>query len=47
MQKRLHHLAIIMDRNRRWAHARGFELLKGHHEGADMLEAISRAAIDQ
>ena len=47
MQKKIHHLAIIMDGNRRWASAHGFELLKGHHKGADTLEAISRAAIDQ
>jgi undecaprenyl diphosphate synthase len=47
MQKKLHHLAIIMDGNRRWAHAHGFEVLKGHHQGADTLEAISRAALDQ
>ena len=47
MKKNLHHLAIIMDGNRRWAHAHGFEVLKGHHQGADALEAISRAALDQ
>ncbi|MDB2498892.1 polyprenyl diphosphate synthase [Alphaproteobacteria bacterium] len=47
MQKKLHHLAIIMDGNRRWAHSHGFDVLKGHHQGADTLEAISRAAIDQ
>ena len=47
MQKKIHHLAIIMDGNRRWASAHGFELLKGHQQGADTLEAISRAAIDQ
>ena len=47
MPKILHHLAIIMDGNRRWAHSHGFEVLKGHHQGADTLEAISRAAIDQ
>ena len=47
MPKNLHHLAIIMDGNRRWAHAHGFEVLRGHHQGADTLEAISRAAIDQ
>ena len=47
MSKNLHHLAIIMDGNRRWAHSHGFEVLKGHHQGADTLEAISRAAIDQ
>ena len=47
MQQKIHHLAIIMDGNRRWAYAHGFEVLRGHHEGADTLEAISRAAIDQ
>ena len=47
MQKNLYHLAIIMDGNRRWAHAHGFEVLKGHHQGADTLEAISCAALDQ
>ena len=47
MPKNLHHLAIIMDGNRRWAHAHGFEVLKGHHQGADTIEVISRAAIDQ
>ena len=36
-----------MDGNRRWAHAHGFEVLKGHHQGADTLEAISCAALDQ
>ena len=47
MQQKIHHLAIIMDGNRRWAYAHGFEVFKGHQEGADTLEAISRAAIDQ
>ena len=47
MHKNLHHLAIIMDGNRRWAHAHGFEVLKGHHQGADTLETISCAALDQ
>jgi undecaprenyl diphosphate synthase len=47
MQKKIHHLAIIMDGNRRWASAHGFGVLKGHRKGVDTLEAISRAAIDQ
>jgi len=47
MLKNLNHLAIIMDGNRRWAYAQGLKALKGHHQGADTLEAISRAAIDQ
>ena len=47
MPKNLHHLAIIMDGNRRWAHAHGFEVLKGHQQGADTIKIISRAVIDQ
>ena len=47
MPKNLHHLAIIMDGNRRWAHAHGFEVLKGHQQGADTIKVISRAVIDQ
>ena len=47
MEKRIHHLAIIMDGNRRWANAHGFEVLKGHHQGADTIKVISRAVIDQ
>ena len=47
MPKNLHHLAIIMDGNRRWAHAHGYEVLKGHHQGADTIKVISRAVIDQ
>ena len=47
MPKNLHHLAIIMDGNRRWANAHGFEVLKGHHQGAETIKVISRAAIDQ
>ena len=47
MPKNLHHLAIIMDGNRRWAHAHGFEVLKGHKQGADTIKVISRAVIDQ
>lgn len=47
MPQSLNHLAIIMDGNRRWANAHGFEVLKGHHQGADTLKAISRAAIER
>ena len=46
MQQSLNHLAIIMDGNRRWASAHGFEVLKGHNQGADTLKAVSRAAIE-
>ena len=39
-----HHLAIIMDGNRRWAKGRGWHVIKGHNEGADTLKTISKAA---
>ena len=47
MPQSLNHLAIIMDGNRRWARSHGLEVLKGHHRGADALQEISNAAIDQ
>ncbi len=47
MPKNLNHLAIIMDGNRRWARNRGFEMLKGHHRGADVLIDICQSAIEQ
>jgi undecaprenyl diphosphate synthase len=47
MPKILHHLAVIMDGNRRWAHNNGFEVLKGHHRGTDTLKDISQATIEQ
>ncbi len=36
-----------MDGNRRWARNNGLEVLRGHHQGVDTLQTISRAAIDQ
>ncbi|MEK9850549.1 MAG: polyprenyl diphosphate synthase [Candidatus Puniceispirillum sp.] len=35
-----HHLAIIMDGNRRWAKKRGLNALRGHRQGADVLRTI-------
>jgi undecaprenyl diphosphate synthase len=35
-----HHLAIIMDGNRRWARKRGLNVLRGHGQGADTLKDI-------
>lgn len=37
------HIAIIMDGNRRWARARGFDDWKGHEAGAETLEKIVEA----
>lgn len=39
-----HHLAIIMDGNRRWAGGRGINVLSGHSQGAETLKDIARAA---
>ena len=36
------HIAIIMDGNGRWAHARGLPRLQGHREGAESVRAIVR-----
>ena len=47
MPKTLNHLAVIMDGNRRWARNRGFEVLKGHHRGADVLRDISQATVEK
>jgi undecaprenyl diphosphate synthase len=38
------HVAIIMDGNRRWAHARELTAAEGHGAGAGVLRAIVRAA---
>lgn len=34
----VHHLAVIMDGNRRWARANGLPTLEGHRRGYDCLE---------
>jgi undecaprenyl diphosphate synthase len=39
------HVAIIMDGNRRWAHARGLSALEGHRRGMDALERAVDAAL--
>lgn len=39
-----HHLAIIMDGNRRWARKRGWQVLRGHSQGAETLKIISSHA---
>ena len=41
-----HHIAIIMDGNRRWARERGLPAAAGHKRGVDALRAAVRAAID-
>jgi len=39
------HVAIIMDGNRRWAHAQGLGALEGHRRGARALQQTIAAAI--
>jgi undecaprenyl diphosphate synthase len=39
------HVAIIMDGNRRWAHARGLSALEGHRQGMDALERAVDASL--
>jgi undecaprenyl diphosphate synthase len=39
-----HHLAIIMDGNRRWARERGWQVLRGHNQGAETLKKTSSYA---
>ena len=39
-----HHVAIIMDGNRRWARQRRFDVLQGHSKGSDTLKNISKKA---
>lgn len=41
-----HHIAIIMDGNRRWARNRRFDVLRGHSKGTDTLKDIARYAHD-
>lgn len=47
MNKVPHHLAIIMDGNRRWARQRGWVSIRGHRQGTDTLKEIAREAGNQ
>ena len=38
------HVAVIMDGNGRWAKQRGFPRIKGHEEGVNRVEEITRSA---
>ena len=40
----LHHVAIIMDGNGRWAKARGLPRVAGHRRGADAVRRVVRGA---
>ncbi len=45
-EKKLEHIGIVMDGNRRWAKKRGLPTLMGHHAGVKALEKTLRAAKD-
>ena len=47
MPKTPHHLAIIMDGNRRWSRQRGIPVLRGHQQGSGTLRTIARHAHDR
>jgi undecaprenyl diphosphate synthase len=40
----LHHIAIIMDGNGRWAEARGLPRTKGHEAGSQQISVVAKAA---
>jgi undecaprenyl diphosphate synthase len=46
-KKNPHHVAIIMDGNRRWAREKGGLQLSGHEEGAKRLEPLISSAIEK
>ena len=47
MSNKPHHLAIIMDGNRRWARQRGLSTVLGHKKGAEILKEVARHANDE
>lgn len=47
MRKKIKHVAIIMDGNRRWAKPRGLSTKEGHKEGVEALERAVKAAIKE
>jgi len=47
MQKRLNHVAIIMDGNGRWAQQQGLSRLKGHEMGARAAKRVVQLAKDR
>lgn len=46
-EKKLNHVAIIMDGNGRWAQKRGLKRTKGHQKGAEALKKISEYVYDK
>ena len=46
MQKKLKHIAVIMDGNGRWAKSRGLERFLGHRQGTKATVATVEAGVD-
>jgi undecaprenyl diphosphate synthase len=46
MPTQVHHVAIIMDGNGRWAKKRGLPRIVGHRQGVESVRAIVRACLD-
>ncbi|NCO05192.1 MAG: di-trans,poly-cis-decaprenylcistransferase [Candidatus Magasanikbacteria bacterium] len=42
-----HHIAMIMDGNRRWAVQHGLPKIKGHSEGAKAIRVMAQAMLDR
>jgi undecaprenyl diphosphate synthase len=40
------HVAVIMDGNGRWAHARGLPRTQGHMEGAESARAVAKCCVE-
>ena len=45
-QKDLHHVALVMDGNRRWAKLYGRPSIEGHEEGRQRIEPIVKRAVE-
>jgi len=46
-EKKLNHLAIILDGNRRWARKRGLSTLEGHKRGYDNVKKVGKWCLEK
>jgi len=46
-EKKLNHLAIILDGNRRWAKSRGLPTLEGHRRGYDNVKKVGKWCLEK
>jgi undecaprenyl diphosphate synthase len=46
MSTQVHHVAIIMDGNGRWAKKRGLPRIVGHRQGVESVRAVVKASLD-